>query len=69
MSGAWPIRPNGPSAMRWHSPPSAAMEPPELGPGEEARWFSTGGESWSGRAGWEIVKDGRVVRRIVRLMS
>jgi hypothetical protein len=50
----------------------AAMGPPELGPGEEARWFSTSGDSWSGlagRAGWEIVKDGRVVRRIVRLMS
>ena len=55
-----------------HASVARALAPPDLEPGEEVRWFSSDGESWrglAGRAGWEVVKDGRVVRRIVKVLS
>lgn len=49
-----------------------ARQPRPLQPGEELRWFRSSDESWqhlAGRSGYEIVKDGKVIERVVLFMN
>jgi hypothetical protein len=50
----------------------AHAAPRALRPGEELRWFSSSDKDWrklAGRGGYEILKDGVVIERVVTVMS
>lgn len=50
----------------------ARATPRPLEPGEELRWFSSPRDAWgklAGRGGYEILRDGVVVERVVTHMS
>lgn len=50
----------------------ANLTPRALGPGEELRWFSSPARDWemlAGRSGYEILKDGVVIERVVTVMN
>lgn len=49
-----------------------SRQPRPLQPGEELRWFGSSAEAWAhlaGRSGYEIVKDGKVIERVVLVMN